>query len=75
MSYASAMEYFNMITPLTAEESQRAVMASSFPHLKKEKAKKITKDLQKAARPKFEQKAPESTEDLYQHLLRTLGNG
>lgn len=75
MKYSRALQYFNFIEPLTAEEMQRGITVSVYPHVKKPQAKKIEKSLKKAARPSFDSKAPESTEDLYHSLVRRLGNG
>lgn len=75
MSYRKALVYSKCIEPLAAEEMQRGLVVSAFPHLKKEKAKKVSKDIKKAARPQFKREAPKSTEELYNSLIRTLGNG
>lgn len=76
MDYDTASQYLMCIEPLTAEESLRGLQVSVFPKLKREGQRKIEKELRKQAKRNFErQKKPKNTEDLYYHMLRTLGNG
>ncbi len=73
MPYGRVLQYVKAIKMLNAEEALTGMQIASFPHLKKEKAKKVEKDYRRMLR--LEEEAPKSTEDLYHHMLRTLGNG
>lgn len=73
MPYGRVLQYIQAIRVLHAEEALTGMQVASFPHLKKDKAKKVEKDYRRML--KVEDKTPQTTEDLYNHLLRTLGNG
>ena len=76
MSYARAQEYVLCIEPLMAEETLINITATSFPHQKKGNAKKIEKELHVRTKKNLERKKTQaSTADIYQDLLRKLGNG
>lgn len=76
MSYARAQEYLLCIEPLMAEETLIDITANSFPHQKKAKAQKIEKELRSRTTRNLERKKTQaSTADIYEDLLRKLGNG
>lgn len=76
MSYAKAQEYFLCIEPLMAEETLVNITATSYPHQKKSKAQEIEKTLRKRTRSNLETERKQmSTQDIYNDLIRTLGNG
>jgi len=70
--------YSLSVDSIAAEEDFRAIQVACFPNMKQGKQKKVEKEL----RSKLERNVqsvntapPKSTEQLYHHLLRTLGNG
>ena len=76
MSYDKAQKYFLCIEPLLAEETLRDITATSYPHQKREKAREIEKKLRKATTRNLDRSRKQSsTEDIYNELIRTLGNG
>lgn len=59
-----------------AEETLISITASSYPHQKREKAKEIEKKLRSKTRANLDrERKQKTTEDLYNDLIRTLGNG
>lgn len=76
MSYARCRQYLMSIESLRAEEKLHMLGVSSFPHMKREQARQFEKKLKDEAKRYVNRgKAPQSTEELYHHLIRTLGNG
>lgn len=76
MSYSRVLQYVNCIEPLTAEETLTGLSVSTFPHLKKENARRVEKRIRKATRRNLEKSnSPKTTEDIYHDLIRKLGNG
>lgn len=58
-----------------AQEALALLPVSTFPHMRKDKARGVEKKLKKAAKIDIHKDSKMSTEDLYHHLIRTLGNG
>ncbi len=76
MSYKKAMQYFECIEPIKAEETLVALNVSSYPQSKKTARQKYEKRLKQIISSFDRKNEPQkSTEQLYEHLLRTLGNG
>ena len=76
LQHSVALSYFESIELLKAEETLVSLNVSGYPHAKKAFRQKFEKSL-KATIRRFSRKKgkPQSTEDLYHHMLRTLGNG
>lgn len=74
MSYGLCQEYALCIEPLLAEETLSKLPVSSFPHLKKQQAQKLEKDLRHRTRRNLEKKKTQlTTADIYQELVRKFG--
>ena len=76
MSYKDTQEYLRCIEPLTAEETRTNIVVSAYPNLKKDKAKKIEKEISRRTQANLKGKNVNmTTKDIYHEMLRTLGNG
>ena len=75
MTVARVNKYAECIESIIAQEALAMLPIVTFPHMKKDKAKGLEKKLRKTASSWMRKEAPKSTEDLYNHLIRTLGNG
>ncbi len=76
MSYARCQDYILCIEPIGAYESLSLLGVASYPHMKKAGAKKYEKDLKARMKSNLETSQKQmNTQDMYHHLVRTLGNG
>ncbi len=76
MSFEKAKQYAQCIEPLTSQECFSQLPIVSYPHMKPASRKKIEKDLRDRTKRAVDKKPTQgSTEDIYHHLIRTLGNG
>lgn len=76
MSYAKCQEYILCIEPIGAIEALSGLGVSAYPHMKTAHAKKYVRDLKERTKSNVQREHKQmNTEDMYHHLLRTLGNG
>lgn len=67
MSYSAALDYYNAVTVLDAEDRLMDFQVAAYPHLQKNARSKLHRTVSKAARPKELQREV-SFEELYERM-------
>lgn len=76
MSMTKAKEYMNCVTMIEAQEALNLLPVYVYPYMKKGREKEFLKNLYKQSKINLiTNKVQSTTADIYQHLIRTLGNG
>ena len=77
MPYVKAMQYVGAMELIKAEETLVQINVESYPHFNKDFRNKYEKSLKSVIKRYNESnsEAPKDTKELYEHLVRTLGNG